>query len=143
MSGDCWLWTDALTSEGYGTFSRGGKQYGAHRIAFELSQGEIPAGIEVDHMCFTRHCVRPIHLRAATHKQNQENRKGAQRNSKSGVRGVSWDSASGKWLAGIRHNGRKLNLGRYEDIAEAAAVVAKRRGELFSANPMQVLDTEN
>lgn len=34
----------------------------AHRIMASLVHGPIPEGYEVDHLCFTRNCVNPLHL---------------------------------------------------------------------------------
>jgi hypothetical protein len=33
--------------------------------------------------------------------------------SRSGMKGVSWDSSRGKWIAQIGHNGVNIKLGRY------------------------------
>ncbi len=46
---------------------------------------------------------------------------------KSGVRGVSQDSRSGKWRAGIKFKGKSINLGYYEKFEDA--VKARQRGE--------------
>jgi hypothetical protein len=35
----------------------------AHRIVAAAVWGPIPDGYEVDHLCFTRNCVNPFHLR--------------------------------------------------------------------------------
>jgi len=57
-----------------------------------------------------------------------QNRKGANRNSTSGIRNVSWDPTHGKWRAAIRVRGKQIFLGRHEDLADAeAAVIAGRR----------------
>jgi hypothetical protein len=47
----------------------------AHRVAYTLSVGEIPEGLEVGHECDNRGCVRPSHLVACTHRQNFEDGK--------------------------------------------------------------------
>lgn len=61
---NCWLWTAAADRRGYGRFQRGtgmGTCF-AHRLAWELTNGPIPQGMEIDHRCFTPACVRPDHL---------------------------------------------------------------------------------
>lgn len=68
----CWLWTGATTSNyGYGHLSlrRGQTEY-AHRLAYRLAYGEIPAGWVIDHLCRTPACVNPAHLEAVPHRTN-------------------------------------------------------------------------
>lgn len=57
-----WLWTGAPSAAGYGYFSFGGrkgKRVPAHRVAYELVVGPIPPGLDIDHLCRIRHCIRP------------------------------------------------------------------------------------
>lgn len=61
-SGDCWLWTGAVQSSGYGSFGHGGRTYLAHRVSYELHVGPIADGLTIDHLCRQRLCVRPDHL---------------------------------------------------------------------------------
>ena len=71
-SGDCWVWTAFRMPNGYGQFD---KQY-AHRWAYEHLRGEIPEGLELDHLCRVRHCVNPWHLEPVTHAENHRRRRG-------------------------------------------------------------------
>ena len=41
---NCWEWTAALR-DGYGKFTRNGKNYTAHRIAYELEYGEFESSL--------------------------------------------------------------------------------------------------
>jgi hypothetical protein len=64
-SGDCWIWTAALNTYGYGKVGLGSKAAGvapAHRVSWELLVGPIPDGFEVDHLCRVHACVNPAHL---------------------------------------------------------------------------------
>lgn len=42
----------------------------AHRFAYELANGPIPDGLEIDHLCRNRKCVNPAHLQAVSHREN-------------------------------------------------------------------------
>lgn len=68
-------------------------------------------------------------LRAATHSQNLHNC-GASKNSTTGVKGVWFHKARGKYVAEIRVEGKLYWLGRFDILAEAAVVVQKKREEL-------------
>lgn len=72
----CWLWTGGLWKEGYGQFyPTSNPPVVAHRFAYELLVGPVPEGLELDHLCRVRHCVKPGHLEAVTHSENM--RRGA------------------------------------------------------------------
>jgi hypothetical protein len=59
---DCWEWTCPPASTGYGQFWRDGTNRGAHTVAWELLRGELPGGLQLDHLCRNRICVNPWHL---------------------------------------------------------------------------------
>lgn len=71
----CWLWTGTLDGKGYGTIGvkrsdgtwRTAK---AHRVSYETHVGPIPDGLELDHLCRVRRCVRPDHLEPVTSQVN-------------------------------------------------------------------------
>lgn len=58
----CWLWTGAINGHGYGHIKVDGRMVYAHRVAYEMSAGPIPAGLDLDHLCRNRRCVNPEHL---------------------------------------------------------------------------------
>lgn len=58
----CWLWTGTIASTGYGITTRDYAQLMAHRAAYELLMGPIPAGLHLDHLCRNTACVNPDHL---------------------------------------------------------------------------------
>lgn len=73
--GRCWLWTGARSTTrkgeaGYGNFAMDGRHVGAHRAAIVMSSGPIPAGLEPDHLCRNKGCVRRSHLELVTHRVN-------------------------------------------------------------------------
>lgn len=70
----CWVWTACKTSHGYGAFWVGGKMLGAHCAAWMVENGPIPDGLEVNHKCDRRHCMRPSHLHLGTTQSNAAER---------------------------------------------------------------------
>jgi hypothetical protein len=62
----CWLWNACTNKDGYG---RLGKRK-AYQAAWLLSGREITQGLEFDHLCRNRSCVRPSHLELVTRKEN-------------------------------------------------------------------------
>lgn len=69
-TGFCWEWTATRSTEGYGVFTEGRKQFRAHRRSYELLMGPIPDGLHLDHLCRNRGCVNPDHLEPVTSKVN-------------------------------------------------------------------------
>jgi len=68
--GACWVWKGSIASNGYSRFYTEMKQFFAHRISYFLTNGPIPAGKQVDHLCRNRSCTNPAHLEAVTRKEN-------------------------------------------------------------------------
>jgi hypothetical protein len=66
----CWVWQRGKTSAGYGTMRVNGKEVSAHRFYYEREYGPIPEGMEPDHLCRVRSCVRPDHMVPATSAEN-------------------------------------------------------------------------
>jgi hypothetical protein len=66
----CWLWTAYIERNGYAYFKYKGERIGVHRLSYELVNGPIPAGLQIDHLCRVRHCLRPDHLEAVTTREN-------------------------------------------------------------------------
>lgn len=96
-----------------------GKTYAAHRIAWVLHYGaQIPDGMQIDHINGVKDDNRIKNLRLATHSQNFWN-KGARKNSKSGLKGATYHSASRLWAASITVNGTVSYLGYFKTATEA------------------------
>lgn len=66
----CWLWTASKNRDGYGQFRFGNTMVRAHKLFWEQNNGQIPEGMELDHLCRNRACIRLDHLEPVTHQEN-------------------------------------------------------------------------
>jgi hypothetical protein len=69
-AGECWEWVGARTMNGYGQLKIAGKSSMAHRALYEYFITDIPAGLDLDHLCRNRACVNPWHLEPVTRSTN-------------------------------------------------------------------------
>lgn len=138
---------NATHSKGTAThLKRGGRlgvcvdnhHYFAHRIIWKIVTGREPPDY-IDHEDMNPANNKWLNLREATQSQNMCNR-GAQRDNKSGFKGVSWDKEKCRWIAYIKINRRARNLGRFDTPGEAHAAYCSaaltlhgefRRTEIF------------
>lgn len=66
LDGECWIYTGTINNRGYGTI----RGRAAHRYFFQQLRGEIPVGLQLDHLCRTKACVNPDHLEPVTQSEN-------------------------------------------------------------------------
>ncbi|MGW9268361.1 HNH endonuclease [Microbacterium sp. NPDC055599] len=67
---ECWPWLGTVKKNGYGQFWFNGKPDRAHRVSYELTNGEIPEGMLIRHTCDNKRCVNPAHLITGTARDN-------------------------------------------------------------------------
>jgi len=105
----CWEWSAYRDGQGYGHFRGVTGRVQAHRQAWELTHGAIPAGMLVCHMCDNTACVRPEHLYIGTHADNMRDMV---------ARGRAWSPKSRYW---------PLDTTAYTDVGEALGLSSRYR----------------
>lgn len=68
----------------------------AHRFAYLITQGPIPEGWDVDHLCHNKLCVNPSHLEAVPHSENMR-----RMHDRFALIGAPWYLAKRKIASGI------------------------------------------
>lgn len=71
---DCWVSNYSIGSHGYAQIgwqeNRKTHTVLAHRASWELTMGPVPLGHTLDHLCKTKRCVNPSHLRILPNFEN-------------------------------------------------------------------------
>lgn len=98
-----------------------GKRTYLHRVIWILLHGDIPIGLEVDHIDGDGTNNHPDNLRLVSHSKNCRNMR-RRKSGASGRVGVRYDSSRRKWIAfGTIDGMRKVNLGRFDNREQATA----------------------
>lgn len=63
----CHLWRLTKSPDGYARCFYKQKNWLVHRLAWQAFFGEVPTGLELDHLCRVRHCVNVRHLEPVVH----------------------------------------------------------------------------
>lgn len=113
---------------GYVEIAVGGANHYAHRLAWIFMCGAVPDGMRIDHANRTRSDNRWPNLRLATHADNLRNCK-LRTDNTSGVKGVHFDRARGRWTASIGNT----KLGRFDSLAAATAARQAAAERVFGA----------
>ena len=66
----CWIWQLSVLKSGYGCIRVSGRTHTAHAVAYRVFCGQVPDGLELDHLCGVRECCNPQHLEPVTHREN-------------------------------------------------------------------------
>lgn len=83
-------------------------------------------GMMVDHINHDGLINTDSNLRIVTNAENTQNKQSANRNSKSGILGVSWNK-HGKWVSQLMVDNKKIYLGCFDDVHEAENIIIEAR----------------
>ncbi len=92
--------------------------YSTHRIIWKLCTGADPIEM-IDHIDGDKLNNKIDNLREASVIENGRNRK-ISKNNKLGIKGVHYDSTTGKYRASISYGGKAYNLGSFATIETAS-----------------------
>jgi len=110
---ECWNWIASKYRNGYGQVSirraDGSKTMGlSHRVAYQLTFGEIPEGMVVCHRCDNPACCNPTHLFLGTTRDNINDK-------------MSKGRASGNYHCGEEHGNSKLTMEKARELRDFRA----------------------
>jgi hypothetical protein len=118
FSSPCWIWQLKIHKvSGYGIVRVAGRDKLAHRWSYEQQHGEIPDGMQLDHLCRQRDCINPYHLEPVTPMENTR-RSSVSKLSDEQVRmiyaltqsGEFSNAAIGRWFKVTRETVRLIGL---------------------------------
>lgn len=116
---------------GYTRISVDGVKYGAHRLAWFYAYGVWPSS-EVDHKDGQKSNNTIHNLRSTDKTGNQQNIQKARGNSASKLLGVSFHKTTGKWVAQIQANCKKIHIGYFATPEEAYRAYVLKKRELHT-----------
>ena len=97
-----------------------GRLVKAHRLIYSAFNGELPQGLQVDHIDGDKsnNCI--SNLRALTCQENSRASRRKRKGSTSQYRGVSWHKRDKCWRASIMVQGKAVHLGGFKSEMDAA-----------------------
>lgn len=122
---------DVCSGDGYWLITFDGKQYLSHRVAWLHQHGKWPDH-DIDHIDNNGHNNAAKNLRDVRRMHNLQNRAGAQKNSKSGCRGVTYTEGLTRPWRATAWLGRKPHYEHHYTLLDAAAAVMRLRRELMT-----------
>ena len=114
-----------VNSEGYLVTTINQRKFRVHRIIWEMHHGQIPEGLEIDHINRNRRDNRIENLRLAN--RHEQNLNLSRRQSDSGVTGVVFNKKDERWQAQIGLKGKHVYLGQF--LSKEMAVAARKQAE--------------
>lgn len=133
--------TWSATNHGTNSYAEGWitrKKIRMHRFLLNA-----PTGLSVDHINGNGLDNRRSNLRMATSSENSQNMRKLRNDSKTGIRGVSWNKNAKKFSAQIHNERRKEHLGYFNVLGDADSAYRKAEDKYFgefsrSFNPINI-----
>lgn len=111
-------------SSGYLSVKVHGGLYQVHRVVMLMCYGFYGEGLEVDHINHVRNDNRLFNLRFVTRSENNKNQSLSSK-SATGVNGAYFAKANKKYVAQIKVNRKRIHLGMFDTLEDAAAARAE------------------
>jgi len=108
----------SVKPKGYLRIGIDGSQYFSHKLAWIISNGNIPIDLQIDHINGCRSDNRLCNLRLVTPMENSHNQRVGSNNT-SGYIGVCWHVGDKKWRACIGVDHKVIYLGNFNSPEEA------------------------
>ncbi len=112
---------------GYTPLGRNTQRLLTHRLAWYIVHNVLPKD-QIDHIDGQKTNNQIKNLRDVSGSLNMRNQKMSRANT-SGVVGVYWHKARGKWRGKVSVNNKKIHIGTFDNISEAEAVVKAFRAK--------------
>ena len=118
----------SFSKDGYRQISIHNIGYPAHRLAWLISEGKDPFGLQVDHINGIKDDNRRENLRVVTRSENQHNQRRA--------KGYSFHKRYNKWRAKIKLNGKEHHIGYYTTEEEARTAYIEAKAKFHPTSPI-------
>lgn len=111
------------------------QRFGAHRLAVFYMTGAMPVNV-VDHIdgCQSNNAYK--NLRVITHRENIENRNRPNKNGSTGFLGTHFCKQTGRFVASITVNRRRINLGRFDTPEQAHEIYLDAKRHFHKGNTL-------
>ena len=113
---------------GYRRVQLDGKEFMEHRVIYEMLNGPIPEGMQIDHINGKTSDNRIENLRVVTCSENHQNKKRAN--------GFQTHKKTGKFRARIGVDGKEIYLGLYETEELAREAYLKAKAKYHPTSPI-------